>query len=68
MSDEGQRDPTWTYWKARALLATATNPSDKRTEAKALLESIASPRGFYEQLALEELGRKITAPDRDQRR
>ena len=37
MSDEGQRDPTWTYWKARALLATAANPSDKRTEALALL-------------------------------
>jgi soluble lytic murein transglycosylase len=66
MSDEAQRDPTWTYWKARALLATAANPSDKRTEALALLERIASPRGFYEQLALEELGRKITAPERPQ--
>ncbi|MCA0214349.1 MAG: lytic transglycosylase domain-containing protein [Proteobacteria bacterium] len=66
MSDEAQRDPTWTYWKARALLATAANPSDKRTEALVLLERIASPRGFYEQLALEELGRKITAPERPQ--
>jgi soluble lytic murein transglycosylase len=66
MSDEGQRDPTWTYWKARALLATAANPSDKRTEAIAMLERIASPRGFYEQLALEELGRKVTAPERPQ--
>eukprot|EP01031_Cornospumella_fuschlensis_P004940 gene4940-6179_t len=36
------------------------------TEALALLERIASPRGFYEQLALEELGRKITAPERPQ--
>jgi soluble lytic murein transglycosylase len=63
MSDEAQRDPAWTYWKARALLAaspnTSPNPSDKRTEALALLERIASPRGFYEQLALEELGRKM---------
>jgi soluble lytic murein transglycosylase len=29
-----------------------------------MLESIAGVRGFYEQLALEELGRKITAPTR----
>ncbi len=62
MSADGQRDPTWAYWKARALLATVPNPSEKRTEALALLEGIASPRGFYEQLALEELGRKVTAP------
>ncbi len=33
-------------------------------EAQALLEGIASPRGFYEMLALEELGQKITAPQR----
>ena len=31
-------------------------------QARALFESIASPRGFYEQLALEELGRPITVP------
>jgi soluble lytic murein transglycosylase len=31
-------------------------------EAQELLESIASVRGFYEMLALEELGRKITVP------
>jgi soluble lytic murein transglycosylase len=33
-------------------------------EANALLESIAGVRGFYEQLALEELGRKVTVPAR----
>lgn len=31
-------------------------------EAQSLWESIASARGFYEMLALEELGRKITVP------
>ena len=33
-------------------------------EARQLLESIASPRGFYEQLALEELGQRIPLPPR----
>ena len=84
MSDESRRDPTWVYWKARALLATlpisagqpitvSAQPDSKasvqsiviappRAEALGLLQSIASSRGFYEQLALEELGQKITVP------
>ncbi len=91
MSDEARKDPSWSYWKARALLATAPpdppaaaasapstaaettqGPSQgvvqaipiapQRAEALALLRSIASVRGFYEQLALEELGQKITVP------
>jgi len=59
MSEAARLDPTWVYWKARALIATtqAGNP-----EAVALYQSIASVRGFYEQLALEELGQKITVP------
>ena len=61
MSDEARADPTWVYWKARGLLASAGNEAH-RAEAQKLLESIASPRGFYEQLALEELGQKITVP------
>ncbi len=87
MSPEGRLEPTWVYWKAKALLAgmpislatvqaapasaaasgpgTATEPvNPQRAEALALLQSIASVRGFYEQLALEELGQKITAPPR----
>ncbi len=84
MSAETRNDPAWTYWKARALLATAPPPeaaapgaaasgatqsltphiAPQRAEALALLQSIASVRGFYEQLALEELGRKITVPAR----
>jgi soluble lytic murein transglycosylase len=78
MSEETRNEPVWTYWKARALLATApaavvqATPATtstitiapQRAEALALLQSIASVRGFYEQLALEELGQKITVPAR----
>jgi soluble lytic murein transglycosylase len=71
MGDDTRRDPTWVYWKARALLEVkpeanvATNLiTPARQEAQYLLESIASPRGFYEQLALEQLGQKITLPAR----
>ena len=59
MSEATQKDTIWTYWKARALKARLAND-----EANVLFERIASVRGFYEQLALEELGRKITVPER----
>jgi soluble lytic murein transglycosylase len=63
MSEPTQKDAIWTYWKARAL---KSKPDSKHLlpEANALFERIASVRGFYEQLALEELGRKITVPER----
>ena len=63
MSESAQKDAIWTYWKARAL---KSKPESKHLlpEANALFERIASVRGFYEQLALEELGRKITVPER----
>jgi soluble lytic murein transglycosylase len=104
MSEDARKEPTWAYWKARALLATAPQGSSssaarvvpaaavavlassgtaadatasapavtvqpvslspQRAEAQSLLQSIASVRGFYEQLALEELGQKITVPAR----
>lgn len=63
MSPESQKDPAWVYWRARALSATAQDTA-QRQEADGLLRSIASVRGFYEQLALEELGQAITAPER----
>jgi soluble lytic murein transglycosylase len=63
MSPESQKDPAWVYWRARALTATAQDNAPK-LEAQALLRSIASVRGFYEQLALEELGQAITLPER----
>jgi soluble lytic murein transglycosylase len=63
MSADHRKDPTWVYWRARALTATAQDNAQK-LEAQGLLRSIASVRGFYEQLALEELGQPITAPER----
>ncbi len=60
MGDAQRSDPTWVYWRARAALQMTTEGA--RGQAQQLLESIASPRGFYEQLALEELGQRITTP------
>lgn len=81
MSEDARKEPAWSYWKARALLALAppeaaaargpfdANAKDlgstpQRAEALTLLQSIASVRGFYGQLALEDLGQKITVPSR----
>jgi len=63
MGEQQRRDPAWTYWRARALLAPGRNDAD-RQEATRLLESIASVRGFYEQLAMEDLGRSVSVPER----
>lgn len=60
MNDATAAQPTWVYWKARALLARGGDA--RQAQAQRLLQSIASVRGFYEQLALEELGQKITVP------
>jgi soluble lytic murein transglycosylase len=63
MSDEFRaRDTAWTYWKARALRAGRSEA--QQAEGTRLLESIASVRGFYEQLAAEDLGRLVTVPAR----
>jgi soluble lytic murein transglycosylase len=62
MSETAARQHTWVYWKGRALLAGRSPSERQRAEAQMLFESIASPLGFYEQLALEELGQKITVP------
>ena len=56
-------EPTWTYWAARAVLAQ--KPAEAaRGQALASLQSIAGIRGFYEQLALDELGQRSTLPPR----
>lgn len=54
-----QRDPAWVYWKARALQAEG-----QREPAQQLFQSIAAVPEFYGQLALEELGQKISIPPR----
>jgi soluble lytic murein transglycosylase len=54
-------EPVWVYWRARALLAS--NPSEaQRQSALQSLRAIASVRGFYEQLALEDSGQSIALP------
>ena len=53
-------EPTWIYWRARSL--QALKAPDAAMQAQVLYASIASPHGFYEQLALEELGRSIGLP------
>ena len=63
MSPEARQESIWVYWRARALLQLAKTEAD-RTEATRLFESIAGVRGFYEQLALDEMGQRVTAPPR----
>ncbi|MDE2417404.1 MAG: lytic transglycosylase domain-containing protein [Burkholderiales bacterium] len=63
MPETLRNEPTWIYWHARALLAQASNESE-RAEALRLLEGIAGVRGFYEQLALEETGQRIVTPEK----
>jgi soluble lytic murein transglycosylase len=64
MGDEMRQQPTWVYWKARALQAVGGD--DRRAQARQLFQSIASVNGFYEQLALEALGQQVTVPARPQ--
>jgi soluble lytic murein transglycosylase len=81
MSDEGRKDSTFVYWKARALKGSVAGKAStvmsasadgtptavlrpELAEAQSLLEGIASLRGFYEMLAMEELGQRIMAPQR----
>lgn len=61
MSAQEQKDSTWVYWSARAQLALAKTDA-QRQAARAQLQGMASMRGFYEQLAAEELGQKIALP------
>jgi soluble lytic murein transglycosylase len=60
MPERMQADPTWVYWRARALLGL--HSPDAPNQAADLLRSIASPLDFYGQLALEELGQSIQVP------
>jgi soluble lytic murein transglycosylase len=58
MGSVEQAEPTWVYWKARALLETADESPDglaQRERARAMLAGIAGPLTFYGKLAAEEL-------------
>ena len=64
MSPQARQDATWVYWLARAELALHPAGSPPHEAAQQSLAALAGVRGFYEQLALEELGRKVVAPAR----
>ncbi len=64
MGPSAQKDPAWVYWRARALIAKQPSSTTAMPQALLALQSIAGHQGFYEQLALEELGQKITLPAR----
>jgi soluble lytic murein transglycosylase len=57
MTGKESSDPAWRYWKARSLKALG-----RADEAVELLKPLAAEFNFYGQLALEELGGKITVP------
>ena len=61
MSDEEKNDPTWVYWRAKALQAGKISDTQAQ-QARDLYQKIAGANGFYEQLATEELGQKISLP------
>lgn len=62
MSADDQQAATWVYWRARALQATGT--ADNLALAQRMLAGIAGTVGFYEQLANDDLGGKVTiAPE-----
>ncbi len=61
MPEALQQDSTWQYWRARAYLADHPD-AIKRERAHQLFKRIAATTGFYEQLALEEIGGQVTAP------
>jgi soluble lytic murein transglycosylase len=66
MSPAELRDPAWTYWKARALQATAAGEGAeaeaRRAQARALLEGLAGATSFYAKLAAEDLGQPVALP------
>jgi soluble lytic murein transglycosylase len=59
MSPALRSQPAWSYWMARAMQA---DPAAPAAEALALYQRIADQNSFYGQLALEELGQRITIP------
>ncbi|WP_233151720.1 lytic transglycosylase domain-containing protein [Pelomonas sp. KK5] len=65
LSPNEQNQQTWRYWRARALLATATaTPAGEaqRTEARTLLQGLVSPLSFYGHLAADDLGQGQVLP------
>lgn len=64
MTDPNREGGAWLYWKARAQAALAKDDAG-RAAARVGFEALAmrpGQRGFYGQLALDELGQSITIP------
>ncbi len=59
MTPAGRLEPTWVYWRARALRAQG-----QTAEADAQLRTIAGQFHFYGQLAAEDLGELTRIPAR----
>lgn len=62
MSPAMQADSTWVYWKAQALRNDRRATEADQAEAQRLLQHIAGVKGFYEKLALEDLGQVVQMP------
>ena len=54
--------PAWTYWLARAVQADPGAQASPADLPSAMYQRIADQNSFYGQLALEELGQKISIP------
>ena len=61
MSPAQSAEPAWAYWHARALVKQ-TPGETALAQGRQLMQELASVRGFYEMLAMEELGLPIVAP------
>lgn len=57
MTGKERQEPAWRYWKARALKAQG-----REEEAVLLLKPLSQEYHFYGQLALEELGGRVSFP------
>ncbi|MDY0743564.1 transglycosylase SLT domain-containing protein [Paucibacter sp. R3-3] len=65
LSANEQNQQAWRYWRARALIATATDGAGgdpQRAEARSLLQGLATPLTFYGQLAADDLNQPQTLP------
>jgi soluble lytic murein transglycosylase len=59
------REGTWVYWKAHALLALPASAAvgpDERNAAKQALQALSQQPSFYGQLALADLKRNFVLP------
>jgi soluble lytic murein transglycosylase len=65
MNPSEQRDPTWVYWKARALQALAKDSSEPEAMAaqgQEMMSTLVGQLNFYGALAAEDLGQPIALP------